>query len=203
MSGKWIAAVAAGVALLSGADEGLAELITFKFGGVVTSVQDPTGALDGGVRVNDKFSGTFTFDSATSDWMPGDPTYGGYDFTDAVMTLSVGSAGISSGSAARHSISVANDRYGTDGFTMGSFTYESGNLWVSELYIHLEDSTQAALGSDVLPSTPPDLMLFARREFYFQGQGAFDVRGTVTALTPEPQALVFLLLGILVVLRRR
>ncbi len=86
---------------------------------------------------------------------------------------------------------------------MGSSRFDSAGLFVTELGVNLNDPTMTAFNSDALPLVPPDLADFATRDFSFQGQGGFDVRGNLTILTPEAGSFALLLVGVLTILRRR
>jgi hypothetical protein len=182
----------------------VAAMITFQFGGVITSVSDAGGALGGDVNVGDPFSGTYTFDPDTPDGEPADPSRGLYEPLGALMTLSAGSVTVVSGPSALHAIVVEDNWLGLrDLFLMGGYSFESGSLSVGEMEIRLSDPTQTAFDSDGLPLTPPVLTSFTTRTLIFQGRGSFDVRGELTTLTPEPTAMLLILIAGFLVLPRK
>lgn len=204
MLGRCLTTMAVLIGTTMASDTARAAMITFEFGGVVTSVQDPTGALDGGVEVADEFFGTFTFDSETPDSLPGDPTVGNYRFANALMTLSIGSLVVDSASEQNHGITVENNWLGfSDSFSMGSWGFDSGGLWVAELYLQATDWTMVALDDDTLPTSPDDLAGFSAKELVFVGQGGFNVHGSITSFTPEPSAILLLVFGAVMIFRRK
>ena len=59
-----------------------AALITFEFGGQVTSISDSSNFLQGRIVVGQSYSARYTFDSETPDMYPNDPRGGGYPCID-------------------------------------------------------------------------------------------------------------------------
>lgn len=183
-----------------------ATLLTLSFSGTIDSVSDPGGLLQGSVIGGSAFSGTYTFDANAPDASPLDPTLGRYSTPASSLTTWVGAFALSA-TAAECEISVSDKPYG-DAYTVGAVSFQSAGLDISELNFHLGERTGNVFLADALPLAPPGLGSFTSRNFFLQGgplASQFVVRGTVTALVPEPVALLLWLPGTLVIaaFRRR
>lgn len=101
-------------------------------------------------------SGSYTFESASVDAAPADPTFGHYD---AVTASSISVNGVTSvGGAAV--IQVYNDYGGRDYYSMFSGNVTVGP-YVGRWSIGLYDFDTDAFASDALPVAPPSLSDFA------------------------------------------
>jgi hypothetical protein len=183
-----------------------ADLITFQFEGIVTSVVELTG-----FNVGDPISGTYTFESTTSDLFLADLTLGGY--LGAVTDLSFVVSGYTgSFGPGFNAINIGNP-FGASGdiYQVNSgFTGASVSGFDPEFFaLDIRDSTGTALSSDLLPTTPPNLALFDTRVITLGFEDDEDsgfVIAQLTSLTrvPVPPGLLLLASGLagLVALRR-
>ncbi len=208
MSGKRMAAAAAGLVVLLGAGAVRAEFITYYFGGQITSLSDPGGAWEGRLQVGDPFTGAYVIDADTPDLDPSSSGY--YVSASADMRINLGGTEIVS-PASDSEITVWNTNSGStywDGIDFSSATYHFGDWWVEELFAFVRDRSCTQFGSDALPRESFDIGPFDSRPFGFAGnhglpQG-FNVRGVVTYLIiPEPATAGLTLLAVLAWLGRR
>jgi hypothetical protein len=206
----WFAPLVLGAAMGLGPVSAEAAMITFAFGGQVTSVGDPNGILGTSIQLGDTWSGTFTFDSQTPDKYPGDPTLGDYVTDGPGMILTVGQVTITPLASA---ISVLNLSWG-DRFYMGpaGVTEWSGlppGISIVEWGVGLRDPTATAFQCDALPLIPPPLELFTERFFYVSGgMGGgvvfrADASFTWFTLVPEPSSMLLGLFTITLLTTRR
>jgi hypothetical protein len=177
----------------------VAAMITFQFGGVVTSVDDRNGALGGTVNVGDPFSGTYTFDSDTPDSRPGDPEIAEYRGSNWSMATTIGGLALSASGEVNRIFIVDKDT--GDSFSLGAFLFDSNGFRVFEFGVDMIDLTGSALTGDQLPLTPPDISAFQTRSLWLdarkEGVGDILVQGEVNVLTPEPQATLLFTTGLL------
>lgn len=190
MPDKRIAAVTAGVVVCVLASAARAVPITFQFTGQIDSIEDLGNVWGGQIHAGSLFSGNYTFDSEAPDRYPEQPQIGRYDLL--AMTLVLDCQTIS-GPGSRGSIGVTNNVTAPDAYNVGIYCFESGPVYISELYFSLTDNTGGALADDDLPVVPPPLDAFSSKFFLLDGYdiqtlNRFVVRGTLTALVPEPTA---------------
>jgi hypothetical protein len=183
-----------------------AALLTYHFGGVITSVTDPTAALDGAVKLGDSFSGSYSLDSATPDTYPQNAVLGRYISAGAHMDLNVGSIVVNATGDGLLA-SVWDDDSNWDGFDFTSAPLTVGQVVVDEFGVALTDSTSRAFVSDALPASL-DMTAFDGRGFSFNGYkpggGRFFVDGSVTYfVAPEPDMLILVSLAVAPLLGRR
>ena len=126
-----------------GVAQARAELITFYFGGEITSVDDPNGTLGGAVQVNDAWSGSYTFESTTPDLYPGTPEIGRYESSAASMSMTLGTLTIEA-QGTQCSIGIFDEAEG-DYFAMECSGFYQNDIPVGELGFSLRDSTGAPL----------------------------------------------------------
>lgn len=183
-----------------------AALVTFQFTGTVT-VSSVAGVSSG-----DTIKGFYTFDTAVADTFEepppipdgSGPHVGIYPQVTAagfqVGGLTVLTTFPNDGSGA---ILTLNDRFGQDGYSVNV-----GSLFS----LSLQDTDQAALTSDDLPTTPPDVSLFESTQFYYSLGAVIGVLDTlvigppnVFEAVPAPAAWGLLLggLALLGVAKRR
>ncbi len=153
----------------------------FKFTGTVNSVDTQ---LTSEFAVGDPISGSFTFDPASPDQYPTDPTVGIYDFSLAYSVTAGGFA--SSGTGFEFNVfdnlvlapAALRDQYraalGSAGPSVNGLSYNGFSL---DLFTTSSDPT--ALNSDALPVTPPIIndFQFNQLRFYF-----IDPNNTVTGV---------------------
>ena len=169
--------------------------LTFDFSGSVTD--DPFGTSHFGAPI----SGSFSFDSAALDLIAGAATGGylseGADFGFAAMV-----DGVAYGAAGSLFVGVVDA--GSDQYTV---TAEGGATTLELLF---DDASGTALASDALP-TSLSLESFGFRRFRLFGDGT-EILGSVDTLSsggvaapvPEPETVVLLGAGLLLLkLRRR
>ena len=174
-----------------------ADLVTWEFEGVLTSVNDYTGFLGPSVYVGAPFSGQLTFDTSVPDSNPGNPHAGTYP--QALLSISgdVGAVPFAGGSGPVSYISVLDDQ----AITLHDFIGVDGLVMIDgeviEAYLSLRDFDGVMLTSDALPLDPPDVGLMETRVFGLASEAlGLSVRGTLSSLTPEPGTLAVLGLGV-------
>jgi hypothetical protein len=187
------------VSLLAAVSPAGAVPLTFNFTGTLTSV-DP--ALTSVMNVSDTISGIYTFESTTAQTLI-DPAAAVYSGAISSLSATAGSYGFT---ASTGDIEVDDNFAGRDMYspytTAPSGSSVSGfSPWFFQFA--LIDSTQTALSSLALPTTPPSLGLFDNLPiwlFFRQPRegGGFDyafVTGQVTSLPEVPEPTSLLLLG--------
>jgi hypothetical protein len=208
MSRKAVVVAGGVVATLVLGGSARAELITYQFGGQITSIYDPGGAWAGRLQVSSPFAGTYTIDDNTPDLDPSSSGY--YVSASADMRVSLGGIQIVSPSSDSE-ITVWNTSPGStywDGIDFTSATYQAGEWWVEELGAVVRDSTCTRFSSDALPRESFDIGPFDSRPFGFSGRHGpsqgFSLEGIVTYLiVPEPGTAGWGLLIALACLSRR
>jgi len=170
--------------------------ITFKFTGTVSSIDSQ---LSGAAQVGDSITGSYTFDPATPDLAPSDPTFGNYVNSTANYWVKAGSF-LSTGTGVNFNIfhnlvlqTYLRDQYraalGGSGPSVNGYAYNGFTL---------DLLTQAAappnvITSDALPTTPPSISAFAMNQlrFYFvdQSNGVYYIIGNLTSLTMNPATI--------------
>jgi hypothetical protein len=189
--------------------------ITFNVEGTVTWV----GAnMSGTFAPGQTLSGSYTFNSATPDILPADPTYGYYQGAVTALHFTVGpyTGTLAAGPSPFNFIWVLNnynfparDEYNLNVPFSGA---NVGGLAPYQFQLGFADFTASVFSSDALILSPPDLSLFdpAERLFlvYFDTAtpcqdfftaGPCNIYGNVTSwtlATPEPGALALLGVGL-------
>ena len=179
-----------------GVNGGIASPITFVFTGSVTD--DPFTLSTFGAPI----SGSYTFDSAATDAIPG-PSTGSFASIGPQFGFLVNVDGTPYSVSGSLIVNTANnigvDQYGALA-TDGALTLE----------VFLQDATQSALSSDALPLLPPLLSAFDVGQFRLFSADA-EFLGSVDSLAcsagcgdpantvPEPASIPLLLTAILLV----
>lgn len=172
--------------------------VPFNFSGSVAEVHGGVFAA-GGSGVNGfgsalPVSGSFTFNSATTDVLPGDPMWGLYANPIQNMTVKVGNytATFSPGSSV---MQVINNPGLGDTFkvTLNGFTSSPATvngLTPTTFEMELVNPNGSVFSNDHLPTTPPSLSSFASNQWrlVFSGVGN-RVQGALTSLVPLPAAV--------------
>ena len=169
--------------------------LTFHFTGAVTD--DPFGSSHFGAPI----SGSYTFDSAALDVIPG-AAVGGYISLGPAFSFVAtvdGTAFSSVGSVVVNTVNAVADQY--------AVTADDGS---TNLELFFEDASATAFASDALP-LPPPFAAFGFREFRLFGRGveflgSVDTftAGDVPAAIPEPASALLIAAGLLgLALRRR
>jgi hypothetical protein len=139
------------------------ELIAVRLSGTITSVTDPNGLLEDGVRIGDAVSGMFVYDETAPDEHP-QPDVGRYRFRDPRFMMAVDAGRLSFASdpaTVDITIRLVNDKKTqsvTDRFEVKS----TGNgdvlpgVGVTGIDILLVDETATALSSDALARQCPN-----------------------------------------------
>jgi hypothetical protein len=189
-----------------------AAIVTFSFTGTVDDYQffgsdsnlDPFSAIP--PSFGDPFSGTYTFESSTTDTNP-NPSTGNYPVTGAPFALSLTLDGVTltSGGAGG---SLAINIQDSPGFDFYGVLAQLGTLSI-ELRLH--DFTGTALSSDALPGVAPALAAFASHTVFADNssdlEGGYQLMGGLTALScttgcvsggtvPEPGTLDLIALAV-------
>jgi hypothetical protein len=169
--------------------------ITFNFTGSITSV--PIDNVFGDVGFGTVLSGSFTFDSATADGAPADPTTGSYSHVGAPYLFTVDIGGHVFTADQFFNVAVLNafvDQYSAFGLAQ--------NL---SLEILLQDNTATVFNSDALPTAAPPLSSFTFGTFRLTAtfdEGEVQYEGVLDSLTggdpnpiPEPSSFWLAITG--------
>lgn len=182
-----------------------AGLVTWRFSGEITSVIDAEGLVSDLLSVGSRFSGEYTFESNALDALADSPGLGSYP--DAVSAISglIGELTFVGDSDFNASIAIINQPLGLglDGYGLSVTNLSLGIPGDSaSLFLNLGDTTGAAISSDALFETPPDLSLFDSATFVLTTTSErVAIRGNLTSITPEPTTLSLLALGIVALVR--
>ncbi|MBX3335150.1 MAG: VPLPA-CTERM sorting domain-containing protein [Nitrospira sp.] len=170
--------------------------VQFNFNGSVAEVHGGVftagGAGSNGFGSSLPLSGSFTYNSANSDLLPGDPMWGLYANPVQSMNLKIGNytATFSPGSSV---MQVINNPGLGDTFklTLNGFTGSTVNgLTPTTFEMELINPNGSVFANDHLPTTPPSLSSFASNQWrlVFSGVGN-RVQGALTSLVPLPAAV--------------
>jgi len=170
------------------------DVITIKIVAKVTNVDDPDNLLGGAIKVNDKITGKYIYDSGTPDTDP-DSHIGLYLHTSSTFGVELKAGGFVFKTNPSHVIfliEIANDHYNImDCYCI----YSDDNLQLSNGIIvdriqwGLLDSTHTALSNDALPTTAPDLSDWDINSLEIQGwdpqnpSKSYEIDATVTKAT--------------------
>ena len=149
------------VALFLTASPAIAQDVTFSFSGRVTTVMlfDPDLVV-AGVAEGTPFTGSFTFNLSQADSNPMQQV-GDYRYSQAPygVVVNVGSFTFRTDPAnVDFLIEFVNDYHNLDNMVVRSYNNVStGGLMASHISWQLDDPTQTALDSVLLPAQPPDL----------------------------------------------
>jgi len=173
----------------------LAAPLTFQFSGTLTQV--PIDELYGDIAAVSAISGSFTFDTAAADLVPGDPATGSYTSSGPPfgMTVSLGGHVFT----AQDSLNIGVLNSFVDQYTVLAVG-AGGNL---TLELFLQDNSGTGFSSDGLPSTLP-MSPFTIRDFHLHeitAAGEFQADGQLAnvpsaAPVPEPAPSILLLTGV-------
>jgi len=180
-----------------------AQLITFAFEGVVTSVGNPLGLLDGSVFVGADIKGSYTFDTSVMS------AYGDYAFYEPPngIRVDVGNYRFQSAlSAPELRIDVTNDRdgiIGADVYLVRSRSNESIgaplDLNILENSWWLQDPVGDPFSRTDLPTIPPDPSQWGLNLLLIQGfdpqrpkpvEASIYIAGQITSLYVVPTRIV-------------
>lgn len=171
--------------------------ISFTFSGTVSDVQGGV-FTSGGTGTNGfgsalPLSGAFSFNPATSDVLPGDPTWGLYPNAIQNMTVQVGNYTATFAPPPGSSVmQVINNGLGnTFKVTLNGLTGNPVNGLSPAIFeIELINPSGSAFANDHLPTTPPSLSSFSSNQWrlVFSGVGN-RVQGALTSLVPLPAAV--------------
>ena len=180
-----------------GTAPGYAANISFTFSGTVSDVHGGV-FTSGGTGTNGfgsalPLSGAFSFNPATSDVLPGDPTWGLYPNAIQNMTVQVGNYTATFAPPPGSSVmQVVNNGLGnTFKVTLNGLTGNPVNGLSPAIFeIELINPSGSAFANDHLPTTPPSLSSFSSNQWrlVFSGVGN-RVQGALTSLVPLPAAV--------------
>lgn len=184
--------------LVLGVAPGNAANVQFHFSGSVAEVHGGVftagGTGSNGFGSSLPLSGSFTFNSATPDVLPADPSWGLYVNPVQNMNLQIGNytATFSPGSSVMQMIN--NPGLGnTFKLTLNGFTSTPAminGLAPTTFEMELINPNGNVFTNDHLPTTPPSLSSFASNQWrlVFSGVGN-RVQGALTSLVPLPAAV--------------
>jgi len=176
--------------------------LTFNFTGEVTSRFSPNGVLDSSVAIGTPISGSYTFDSTTSD-SNASLEEGRYLYSPpSRLAVTVGNYTFNASSPNYFYITVLNDFSGQDAYFITSLSVQS-SIPVLSMGLGLNDISGTALSSDALLLTPPNLALFPdAQEFYIDNSVSgqeYEIGGKITSFAAVPfefsSMIGFLFLG--------
>jgi len=180
-----------------------AELITINITATVNYLEDFGNYLEGKIHVGDTITGSYTYESTTPDTNPfDDPTVGDYWHyaQPAGISLTVGGFDFKTDPTNVNFLaSIGNNHSGRDVYLMRSYNNLSLSNGTGVDYIswQLDDHTQTAFSSDVLPATAPILSQWQFNNLRIDRVGDYliDAQVTNAIVIPEPTTLLLLLLG--------
>jgi hypothetical protein len=188
--------------------------ITIEITGEVISVEGDVGSVPSTIYAGVSFTGTYTYDSSTSDsdasqyigkYEHNSPygislLLGGYEFTTATNHIG------------KFNISIHNDDPQAN--LWDYYIVESDEIIsappvgfsVDHIRWILGDITHTALDSYALPVTPPVLTDWGYNVLRISGSGDLGgllIEGTVTQAVPEPLSVILMVMGMLFIRCRR
>jgi len=187
-----VLAAAVALALLalnfSGARPAYAATITINFTAQVATVDDPSNVLGGAISVGDTITGTYKYDSTTSD-SSDEPDVGLYYHSSPPYGLTINAGGFvfeTDPNNVGFYVQIYND-FGSppkDYYYLISLNNQGPGL-VDNTYWQLEDDTAMALSSVALPAVPPTLTDWQSRLLSIPGDGYF-ITANITWVDPAP-----------------
>jgi hypothetical protein len=186
-----------------------ATLITIQIEGVVDSVSDDYGYLEGKIKPGDIITGFYTYESTTPDSSPLDPIVGHYYHhsppTGISLTISGFEFKTDPSNVLFEMLIVNNNISGHDIYALASFNNLalSNGTSVEDISWQLNDLTGTVFSSDALPTTAPVLDDWQTNILNISGSRTFGIWGHVTSAVPEPVTLLLLGLGGLFLIKQR
>jgi hypothetical protein len=186
-----------------------ATLITIQIEGVVDSVLDEGNYLEGKIKPGDAITGFYTYESTTPDSSPLDPVQGNYwHYTPpAGISLTVGGFDFKTDPTnVEFCVAVRNNNLSGDDVY---WIHSDKNLFLSNgtpvdyISWSLKDHTSSALSSDALPTTFPILAYWQENLLRIYTDRSFIIDSHITYVIPEPVTIVLIVLGGLVLRKRR
>lgn len=175
-----------------------AELVTVRVSATVVNVDDPGNAFGGAVQVGDEVTGTYTFDTTTSDADP-NSDFGHYRHAPGVggFDLSVGGILVQTDPQASNglfAVDVINNQ-DEEGYHVVSMDNllplaNGANLWHASVDLHSWSDTNI-FDSDQLPLNPPNPEVFDDRSLHAAGDAgghyfSFEAKVESLAIEGEP-----------------
>ena len=184
--------------MLASGSQAQAEIITIAIEATVDLVDDFGNYLEGSITPGDIVTGTYTYDSDTSDSNPL-PTAGGYWYYESPFGISLSVGGFdfrTDPCNVKFGIGISNDgSLDDDGYVVISYNNLplSNGVPVDHISWQLDDPSGQALSSTELPITAP--VLSDWEQFFgltFERQRQFFVRSYVTSacVIPEPASIM-------------
>ncbi len=178
------------------------KLVTIEIEAVVDDVSDPHNLLGGTVEVSDTITGWYTYDTSTADSNPLE-NYAAYWYYSPPCAISLAVGGLdftTNPNDVNYRIAISNGYQSRDTYSLRSINnlpLPNGTL-VEDIYWLLEDSTEAAVSTDALSTSPPVLDDWQFNRLLISGPSrgeSFSILAHVTAAIPEPLTLLLLGLG--------
>ncbi|MHC4333592.1 MAG: PEP-CTERM sorting domain-containing protein [Planctomycetota bacterium] len=186
-----------------------ATLITIAIEAEVDYVEDLGNYLEGRINPGDIITGTYTYDSSTSDSSPLDPIVGHYYHyaPPAGVSLSVGGLTFTADPAnVEFLVGIVNDNQaGHDIYWIHSYNNVPllSGASVDQISWQLNDPTATVFSSDSLPTTAPILGQWQDNILRIESDRAYIIDAHVTSAVPEPTTILLLVLGALVIVREQ
>ena len=179
-------------------------LITIEIEGVVDSVDDSFGYLEGNVNIGDTITGWYTYDSSVTR-LPGERFH--FNTPPCGVSLSVGGFDFQTDqSDIDFQMGIGNDLLWGDTYFFISFnnlSLSNGTL-VDRISWSLEDATGLALSSDALPLTAPSLEDWrSENRLRMYRDRMWGIEAHVTSAIPEPSTILFLGIGAVLLKKRQ
>lgn len=186
-------AVSCGVVFWATAAQGA--LITIEIEGVVDSVDDSLGYLEGNVNIGDTITGSYTYDSSVTR-LPGERYQ--FDSPPCGVFLSAGEFDFQTDpSNVYFEMGIGNDLSWGDTYFFISFNNLplSNGTEVGYISWQLDDPTGNALSSDALPITTPVLEDWQGNRLRLEADRTYFIDAHVTSAIPEPATIILLSMG--------
>ncbi len=185
-----------------------ATIITIAVEGVVDSVDDPCSLLVGQITTGDTITGLYSYDTTLPNASSNTNVAYWYQ-TDQSTKFSI-NIGTLEFITTNYLFGISNDSYGKDGYgPVSSSSFLVDNLPVNNMAWLLNDSTQTAIANLNIPLDAPNLSDWDFNHLTIEGaidcDNQYAIEGHITSaiVIPEPMTMGILVLGSLVIMRRR
>jgi len=190
-----------------------AEWVTIQIEGVIDYVEDYGNYLGGKVNVGSTMTGWYTYDTTVPDSEPWEKV-GRYKQNNSPAGIHFDTEGFSFNTTP-DSLDFYVDITNDNAHYLGDFqdVYQIGSSYdnlpfkegvpIDGIGLGLLDYSGNALSSDALPITIPNLQDWQENGFWVGSDRNFNIRGTITAMVPEPASILILSFGALSLFTRK